>query len=75
MGLLRTALIGAAVAYGINHITKKRENGTSILDDLREQAPGWAEKAKNYAQQTVGDVKAQAAAATATDNYNNTPPY
>jgi gas vesicle protein len=47
MGLLKTALIGAAVYGAIKYITKKDENGRSIADDLREKAPEWMEKAKN----------------------------
>lgn len=35
MGLKSFAL-GAAVAYGIQHITKKREDGSSILSDFVE---------------------------------------
>ncbi len=47
MGLLKTALIGAAVYGAIKYVTKKDENGRSIADDLRERAPEWMEKAKN----------------------------
>lgn len=57
MSILKFAILGAVVAYGINHITKKREDGTSILDDLTEKAPEWMDKAKQYATQTVDDVK------------------
>jgi hypothetical protein len=57
MSILKFAILGAAVAYGIGYITKKREDGTSILDDLTEKAPEWMDKAKQYAMQTVDDVK------------------
>ena len=40
MGLLKWAIVGAAAAYGIKHITKKRvEDGKSIIDDWNERAP------------------------------------
>jgi len=48
MGLLKTALIGAAVYGAIKYITKKDENGRSIVDDLKERAPEWMEKAKGF---------------------------
>jgi len=47
MGLLKFIVVGAAVGYGINYITKKGENGRSILDDVIEDAPEWMDKAKN----------------------------
>lgn len=56
MGILKFAIIGAAVAYGITELTKKRENGTSLLDDLTDNAPDWMEKAKAYASQAVDKV-------------------
>ena len=56
MGILKFAIIGAAVAYGISELTKKREDGTSLLDDLTDNAPEWMEKAKAYASQTVEKV-------------------
>jgi hypothetical protein len=57
MGILKYAIIGAAVAYGINHITKAREDGTTILDDLTKDAPEWMEKAKQFASQTLENFK------------------
>jgi hypothetical protein len=59
MGILRFALIGAAVAYGITLLTKKREDGTSLLDDLTDNAPDWMEKAKTYAAEAVDKVTEQ----------------
>lgn len=57
MGLLKWAILGAAAAYGIQHITKKRaEDGKSIIDDWNEQAPDWIEKAKQYTEEAVGKV-------------------
>ncbi len=48
MGLLKTALIGAAVYGAIKYITKKDETGRSIVDDLKERAPEWMDKAKGF---------------------------
>ena len=56
MKILTLALVGAAVAYGISYITKKNENGVSILDELTQKAPEWMEKGKQYATQTINDV-------------------
>lgn len=47
MGLLKTALIGAAVYGAIKYLTKKDINGRSMVDDIKEKAPGWMEKVKN----------------------------
>ena len=56
MGLLKFIVVGAAVGYGVNYITKKGINGRSILDDFTEDAPEWFEKAKKYAEDTVDQV-------------------
>lgn len=49
MGLLKTALIGAAVYGAIKYITKKDEiTGRSIADDIKDKAPEWMDKAKGY---------------------------
>ncbi|CAN5225915.1 hypothetical protein BH09BAC6_BH09BAC6_13650 [soil metagenome] len=56
MGLLKFILVGAAVGYGINYITKKGPDGRSILDDLADDAPEWFEKAKKYTEDTVEQV-------------------
>ena len=49
MGLLKTALIGAAVYGAVKYLTKKDEiSGRSIVDDLKDKAPEWIDKAKAY---------------------------
>jgi hypothetical protein len=53
MGLLKFIVVGAAVGYGINYITKKNEDGRSILDDISEDAPEWFERAKKYTEDAV----------------------
>lgn len=57
MNIFKLAVLGAAVAYGINYVTKKREDGTTILDDLTRNAPDWMNNAKQFATQTVNEVK------------------
>lgn len=47
MGLLKTAIIGAAVYGAIKYVTKKDANGRSMVDDFKEKAPEWMEKIKN----------------------------
>jgi hypothetical protein len=52
MGLLRTALIGAAVYGAVKYLTKKDEfTGKSMVDDLVEKAPEWIDKAKNMGRE------------------------
>ena len=61
MSILKYAVLGAAVAYGITAVTKKREtDGKSILDDLQEQAPEWMEKIKKYADDALQQVSQKA---------------
>ena len=57
MSILKYALIGAAVAYGIQYITKKREDGTSIADDFLDKATEWAGKGKEYATQVINNAE------------------
>jgi hypothetical protein len=59
MKLLTLMIGGAALAVGITYITRKRENGTSVLDDLTNKAPEWMEKGKQYATQTIDEVTDQ----------------
>ena len=56
MGLLKFIIVGAAVGYGINYITKKNADGRSIIEDLVDNAPDWFEKAKHLAQDALGKV-------------------
>ncbi|MFC3559223.1 YtxH domain-containing protein [Pedobacter jamesrossensis] len=60
MGLLKTAILGAAVYAAVKYITKKDViTGKSIVDDLSDQAPEWIDKAKAFGQ----DIKNRAATA------------
>ncbi|RZL30273.1 MAG: YtxH domain-containing protein [Pedobacter sp.] len=49
MGLFRTALIGAGLYAAYKYITKPDEiTGKTIVDDLKEKAPEWIDKARAY---------------------------
>jgi len=56
MRLLKFIIVGAAVGYGINLITKKDERGRSILDDFAERAPDWLDQAKKFTEEAMGQV-------------------
>ncbi|HEY0177136.1 MAG TPA: YtxH domain-containing protein [Pedobacter sp.] len=55
MGLLKTALIGAVVYGAIKYVTKKDVNGRSVLDDIKEKAPEWADRAKRFKEDLTGE--------------------
>ena len=59
MKLLPIILASTALAAGVAYLVRKRENGTSILDDLTNNAPEWMEKGKQYATQTIDQVSDQ----------------
>jgi hypothetical protein len=56
MSILKYAILGAVVALGINQLTKKREDGSSLLDDLSERSPEIVDKAKDYASQAIDNL-------------------
>jgi len=60
MGLLKFLVVGAAVAYGINYVTKKGPDGKSIIDDLAENGPEWMDRAKKYGELTLEQIAARA---------------
>ena len=53
MGFIKTFILGAAVAYGVQYITKKREDGSSILSDFIDDPADYMTKAKEYAVDTA----------------------
>lgn len=58
MGHFKTFLLGVAVAYGIYYITKKRGDGTSIMDEILANPSYFVNKAKDYArEEAVRTVK------------------
>ncbi|MDN3549106.1 YtxH domain-containing protein [Mucilaginibacter aquaedulcis] len=60
MGLLKFLVVGAAVAYGINYVTKKGPDGKSIIDDLAENGPEWMDRAKKYGELTLEQIAVRA---------------
>jgi hypothetical protein len=59
MKLLTLMIASAALAAGVAYITRKREDGSSILDELTNKAPEWMEKGKQFATQTIDQVSDQ----------------
>jgi hypothetical protein len=57
MGFFKNLLVGAAVFAGINYITKKRPDGKSLVDDFKEKAPDWMDKAKQFGNQKMDEAK------------------
>lgn len=60
MGLLKTALTGAAVYGAVKYLTKKDALVQYKLDEIREQAPEWLEKAKASVNELQTENFAQA---------------
>jgi len=56
MRIIRFMAIGAAVGYGIYYLTKEKENGKSILEELLEDAPDYMDRAKKYVEYTFDQV-------------------
>jgi len=54
MGFIKNALIGIAIFEGIKYLTKKDALGYSKLDELKEKAPQWIDKATT----ATNDIKA-----------------
>jgi hypothetical protein len=48
--------IGAAVGYGLYYLTKEKENGKSILDELLENGPDYIDRTKKYVEYTVDQI-------------------
>ena len=58
MGLFRTALIGAALYGAYKYVTKPDViTGRTLVDDLKDNAPEWIEKAKGYKDDLTGKNK------------------
>jgi hypothetical protein len=62
MSLFKLIIVGAAVGYGINYLTKKGSDGRSVLDDITENAPDWFDKAKQFAQDNISQAAERAQA-------------
>ena len=53
MGTIKAFLLGVGAAYAVYYITKKRQDGTSIMDELLDNPSLFINKAKDYA---IADV-------------------
>lgn len=60
MGLLKFLVVGAAVAYGINYVTKKGPDGKSVIDDLAENGPEWMDRVIKYGELTLEQIAVRA---------------
>jgi hypothetical protein len=58
MGLLKYAILGAAAIYGFKYATKKRiTDGKSLIDDLKEKAPEYVNRIKDYSEKIKQDYR------------------
>jgi hypothetical protein len=57
MGLIRSIIIGAAVSYGIKKITQPRADGSSLLDDIKNNPNDLLQKAKDLISGKVTPAK------------------
>jgi hypothetical protein len=46
MGFIKNAIVGIAIYEAIKYLTKKDALGNTKLDQIKEKAPEWMEKAK-----------------------------
>ncbi|MBB5441211.1 hypothetical protein HDC92_004918 [Pedobacter sp. AK017] len=46
MGFIKHAIIGIAIYEGLKYLTRQDEFGRTKLDELKERAPEWLDKAK-----------------------------
>jgi hypothetical protein len=56
MRILKFMAVGAVVGYGIYYLTREKENGKSILEELLEDAPDYMDRAKKYVELTIDQV-------------------
>ncbi len=54
MGTLKLLATGAALVAGINYVTKKRADGSSIFEDFKAKAPDLVNKSKPYLERLKG---------------------
>ncbi|MBC7653332.1 MAG: YtxH domain-containing protein [Oligoflexus sp.] len=67
MKLFNLIALGAAAAYGYNYITKKDALGKSKLDNIKENAPDWIDKAKKMGKDAMDNINQPGSSV----NYNN----
>lgn len=55
MGLFKKAIIGAALYGAYKYVTKKDKlTGRSMVDDIKDKAPEWIDKAKSLKNEFNG---------------------
>ncbi|MEJ6982246.1 hypothetical protein WG906_17405 [Pedobacter sp. P351] len=54
MSTIRLFITGAAFAAGVHYITKKRPDGSSIIEDIKSKLPEWMNKAQPFIDQWKG---------------------
>jgi len=58
MGTIKAFLLGAGTACAIYYITKKRTDGTSVLDDVLDNPSLFMNRVKDYAiDQAIETIK------------------
>jgi len=48
MGFIKNALIGIAVYQAVKYLTKQDEFGRTKIDEIKDRAPEWIDKAKTF---------------------------
>lgn len=56
MGFIKHALIGIAVYETIKYLRRKDEFGRTKLEEIKDQATEWVDKAKAVAADTENDL-------------------
>ncbi len=56
MRILKFMAMGAAVGYGIYFLTREKENGKSLLDELIEEGPDYVDRARKYMEYTLDQI-------------------
>lgn len=53
MNYFKVFLLGVGTAFAVYYITKKDEEGKSILDEILDNPDGLVDKAKEFAMETL----------------------
>ncbi len=51
MGFIKNALIGIAVYQAVKYLTKQDEFGRTKIDEIKDRAPEWMDKARTFKEQ------------------------
>ncbi|RYG21107.1 MAG: YtxH domain-containing protein [Chitinophagaceae bacterium] len=55
MGFIKNALIGIAVYQAVKYLTKQDEFGRTKIDEIKDRAPEWIDKAKAMKERLTVD--------------------